>query len=88
MIISEKEYSGYIKPLIDKTISVSKCIFEHEFAIVGGILTEIIENEFNYDALLTNLNSITPLGIEICKKYQIYELIENAKNFLTNKKSS
>ena len=88
MIISEKEYSGYIKPLIDNTITVSKQLTEQEFAIVGDKLIKIIESEFNYDDLLNNLNSISPLGIEICKKYEMYHLIENAINFLSNKKSS
>ena len=88
MIITKKEYNGFIKPLVDKCVSVGKSLNEPEFLIAGNKLLKIVENEFNPTSLLETLNSLSSLSIEICKKYELYPLIENAISFLNLKKSS
>ena len=88
MIISEQEYTGFIKPLIDKCITIGKALTEQEFAIIGDKIIKIVENEFNADNLLEILTSLSPLSIAICKKYELYSAIEQTIDFLNSKKSS
>ncbi len=85
IIITKKEHNDHIKPLIEKIENTLNKLNFSESLIANDYFINIIKSEYQYDKLLKILKEITSLKIQIAKKYNFNEDINNVLSFLQEK---
>lgn len=85
MIINKQEYTEKIKPAIDNLYKLAKNLNTSEQVIIGDAIIKITKTEFDFSNLLKEFNKLTPLQIDFLKKKEIYNEIETATQFLSEK---
>ena len=85
MTISKSDYLNKIKPAIDKFYALAKNLNSAEEVIIGDAIIRITKTEFDFSTLLKELNKLTPLQRELLKKKEVYNEIETATKFLSEK---
>ena len=86
MNITKEIYEQKIKPFINKLYSICEALDTTEKVIIETKLLTILKKEFNFEALLNELTSFTPLQVEVLEKYnltnQLNEVINTIKSSL------